>query len=92
MKSLQLLSAVLAVTPVTAMPRKQARQQAVLDSAGQKVISQYKEGVGHFSEWSRQTKKEFLIDWQAGKESEWVIVEGNEGGVIITLKCIADKY
>lgn len=37
-------------------------------------------GVGHFSEWSRQTKKEFLIDWQAGKSSEWTLVQGNEGG------------
>jgi exopolyphosphatase len=37
-------------------------------------------GVGHFSEWSRATKKAFLVDWQAGKASEWTIVEGNEGG------------
>ncbi|KUI56361.1 hypothetical protein VP1G_03717 [Cytospora mali] len=37
-------------------------------------------GVGHFSEWSRATKKEFLIDWQASRESEWIIVQGNEGG------------
>lgn len=37
-------------------------------------------GVGHFSEWSRETKRRFLVDWQAGKSSEWVIVQGNEGG------------
>lgn len=37
-------------------------------------------GVGHFSEWSRETKKRFLIDWQASKESEWILVQGNEGG------------
>lgn len=37
-------------------------------------------GVGHFSEWSRQTKKEFLIDWQAGKANEWTLVQGNEAG------------
>ena len=37
-------------------------------------------GVGHFSEWSRETKKEFLIDWQEGRVSEWIIVQGNEGG------------
>jgi exopolyphosphatase len=37
-------------------------------------------GVGHFSEWSRATKKEFLIDWQEGRISEWIIVQGNEGG------------
>jgi exopolyphosphatase len=37
-------------------------------------------GVGHFSEWSRETKRRFLIDWQRGKASEWIIVQGNEGG------------
>lgn len=37
-------------------------------------------GVGHFSEWSRETKRQFLIDWQAGRSSEWTIVQGNEGG------------
>jgi len=37
-------------------------------------------GVGHFSEWSRDMKKDFLIDWQEGRVSEWIIVQGNEGG------------
>ncbi|KXJ86968.1 hypothetical protein Micbo1qcDRAFT_125394 [Microdochium bolleyi] len=37
-------------------------------------------GVGHFSEWSRETKRQFLIDWQAGRSNEWIIVQGNEGG------------
>lgn len=37
-------------------------------------------GVGHFSEWSRDTKRRFLIDWQAGRSNEWIIVQGNEGG------------
>ncbi|KAH6654794.1 hypothetical protein BKA67DRAFT_517482 [Truncatella angustata] len=37
-------------------------------------------GVGHFSEWSRENKRRFLIDWQAGRSSEWIIVQGNEGG------------
>lgn len=37
-------------------------------------------GVGHFSEWSRETKRRFLLDWQAGRASEWTIVQGNEGG------------
>lgn len=37
-------------------------------------------GVGHFSEWSRATKRQFLVDWQAGRSSEWTIVQGNEGG------------
>lgn len=40
----------------------------------------YREGVGHLSEWSRNTKKEFLIDWQAGKSDEWTFVQGNEAG------------
>lgn len=46
----------------------------------QTVLGSLNRGVGHFSEWSRQTKKEFLIDWQAGAESEWTIVQGNEAG------------
>lgn len=62
---------------VVAMPQRSAPQQAVLDASKHLVKTL---GVGHFSEWSRATKKEFLIDWQAGKESEWVIVQGNEGG------------
>ncbi|KAI9170690.1 putative exopolyphosphatase [Paramyrothecium foliicola] len=37
-------------------------------------------GVGHFSEWSRETKRRFLIDWQEGRAAEWIIVQGNEGG------------
>lgn len=46
----------------------------------QAVLSAPTKGVGHFSEWSRQTKREFLIDWQAGRESLWTIVQGNEAG------------
>src|ERR1700712_5627391 len=37
-------------------------------------------GVGHFSEWSRETKRQFLIDWQQDRASDWIIVLGNEGG------------
>lgn len=40
----------------------------------------FEPGVGHFSEWSRQTKKEFLIDWQSGRMADWTLVQGNEGG------------
>lgn len=43
--------------------------------------SHFKEGVGHFSEWSRNTKKEFLIDWQNSKESDWILVLGNEASI-----------
>lgn len=46
----------------------------------QAALTKKPKGVGHFSEWSRQTKKEFLIDWQAGEESKWTIVQGNEAG------------
>lgn len=53
-------------------PQQQQQQQV--------VFGKPEKGVGHFSEWSRGNKKEFLIDWQAGRESEWVIVQGNEGG------------
>ncbi|KAI7685221.1 hypothetical protein KC353_g20899, partial [Hortaea werneckii] len=44
------------------------------------LVEPLKKGVGHFSEWSRQTKKEFLIDWQAGRMNEWTLVQGNEAG------------
>lgn len=38
------------------------------------------EGVGHFSEWSKSTKRDFIDDVRAGNAHEWVIVMGNEGG------------
>lgn len=55
-------------------------------SQSQAVVapSHFEEGVGHFSEWSRNTKKEFLIDWQNSKESEWIVVLGNEGGDLVS--------
>lgn len=63
-----------------AIPRDQL-DQAVLDSPHELGVKNgFKPGVGHFSEWSRATKKEFLIDWQAGRESEWTFVQGNEAG------------
>ncbi|KAF2796084.1 DHH phosphoesterase [Melanomma pulvis-pyrius CBS 109.77] len=66
-------SALLAVAPAAAFaPHIQHPDQIAMNT--------YERGVGHFSEWSRATKKEFLIDWQAGKESEWILVQGNEGG------------
>lgn len=66
------------VATAAAMPRQQQQYDAVL--TGQKIMKGRKEGVGHFSEWSRATKREFLIDWQAGKEKDWILVQGNEGG------------
>ncbi|KAF2730473.1 hypothetical protein EJ04DRAFT_473758 [Polyplosphaeria fusca] len=52
-------------------------QQAVING---RITPDKQVGVGHFSEWSRATKKEFLIDWQAGREDKWIFVQGNEGG------------
>jgi len=76
MKALRnLLPALLAASPAAAMPN-QIPKQAILGASGRARPL----GVGHFSEWSRATKKAFLVDWQAGKASEWTIVEGNEGG------------
>jgi exopolyphosphatase len=77
MKALRnLLPAVLAAGPATAMAQNHLPKQSMLGASNR--LRPF--GVGHFSEWSRAVKKEFLIDWQAGKESEWTIVEGNEGG------------
>ncbi|KAI1848118.1 hypothetical protein JX265_005884 [Neoarthrinium moseri] len=67
--------------PVSASSPAQPQQHVMINpdltqSAGRSTEI----GVGHFSEWSRETKRQFLIDWQAGKSSEWIIVQGNEGG------------
>lgn len=78
MKPLSALSAtVLAAASVGALPSQPQQQVPIL---GDGVRYHKEKGVGHFSEWSRDTKREFLIDWQAGKESEWTIVQGNEAG------------
>jgi hypothetical protein len=50
-----------------------------LDSAAP-TYSVTEEGVGHFSEWSKSTKRDFVDDVRAGNAHEWVIVMGNEGG------------
>ena len=79
MKTLSKLSSVLfASTAVMARPNSPGYNQLVM--GGKTATTHREKGVGHFSEWSRATKKEFLIDWQAGKASEWAIVQGNEGG------------
>jgi exopolyphosphatase len=73
MKALRtILPAFLAASPAAAHIQK----QTVLGASGRTKPL----GVGHFSEWSRSTKKAFLVDWQAGNASEWTIVAGNEGG------------
>ncbi|EOA88985.1 uncharacterized protein SETTUDRAFT_46538 [Exserohilum turcica Et28A] len=73
-----LLPTLLAAGRAAAMPQRAASQHPLLDASAKQSAQTL--GVGHFSEWSRQTKKEFLIDWQAGKESDWILVQGNEGG------------
>jgi len=70
------MAALLAVGPVAARPQNHFAKQSVLGASSKTRPL----GVGHFSEWSRATKKAFLVDWQAGKASEWIIVQGNEGG------------
>ncbi|KAJ4287955.1 hypothetical protein N0V90_011970 [Kalmusia sp. IMI 367209] len=75
MKSLRLLpSALLASFSAASRPP----HQVILDTKAAGPMEQI--GVGHFSEWSRNTKKQFLVDWQAGRQSEWVFVMGNEAG------------
>jgi len=66
------------VATAAAMPRHQ--QPYDTDFTGQTIMKGRKEGVGHFSEWSRATKREFFMDWQDGRESEWILVQGNEAG------------
>jgi exopolyphosphatase len=70
-----LFPAFLAASHVAAMPQNMLAKQSILSASKARPL-----GVGHFSEWSRATKKAFLVDWQAGKASEWIIVQGNEGG------------
>ena len=57
------------VTAATAVPHhaSQSEQHVIVDKPPLSDKAQY--GVGHFSEWSRENKRQFLIDWQAGKES-----------------------
>lgn len=74
-KLMAMLLASTAAAAAAGYSRPAQQQQAVLGGGRRPV-----KGVGHFSEWSRATKKEFLIDWQAGKENEWTIVQGNEAG------------
>ncbi|KAF1839922.1 DHH phosphoesterase [Cucurbitaria berberidis CBS 394.84] len=72
-----LIPAFLIASRATALPQGRLGKQLILDASRNPANPL---GVGHFSEWSRATKKQFLVDWQAGKASEWAIVQGNEGG------------
>lgn len=75
MKSgIPMLMTALAASMTVATPQHAGQTQTILGEPSKPI------GVGHFSEWSRAMKKEFLMDWQAGKASDWVVVQGNEGG------------
>jgi exopolyphosphatase len=74
---LALFAGALLVAEVSTTAAPWTAEQAVISSL---AVPSFEEGVGHFSEWSRKVKKEFLIDWQNSKESEWILVLGNEGG------------
>jgi exopolyphosphatase len=78
MRSINVLSTLLVAAAVTSSSAGRSTDQIVLGS--RTTVRKGHTGVGHFSEWSRSTKKEFLMDWQDGKASEWVMVMGNEGG------------
>jgi exopolyphosphatase len=83
MRVSSIISAVLlhaAGAPVSAAPPGPAQQLVLQPTRVAAAPAAIETGVGHFSEWSRATKKAFLIDWQAGRSSEWTIVQGNEGG------------
>ncbi|GAA5916729.1 uncharacterized protein JCM6883_000092 [Sporobolomyces salmoneus] len=42
-------------------------------------------GEGHLSQWSRQTKEDFLEDLRNNNASDWVVVMGNEAGDLDSL-------
>ncbi|GAA6015319.1 hypothetical protein JCM11491_001010 [Sporobolomyces phaffii] len=42
-------------------------------------------GEGHLSQWSRQTKEDFLEDLRNNDASEWTVVMGNEAGDLDSL-------
>lgn len=60
--------------------QEQQQLQAVIRPTSVSPANAIETGVGHFSQWSRATKKEFLIDWQDSRASRWTFVQGNEGG------------
>jgi hypothetical protein len=59
-------------------PDHQILLDANVNSALQPLPSQ--NGTGHFSDWSRQTKLEFLQALSSNQANDWVLVMGNEAG------------
>lgn len=41
---------------------------------------EFDEGTGHFSQWAKQSKFEFLRDLTLNRAQDWTLVFGNEGG------------
>ena len=72
-----IIAAVLAIAGQGLAASSSPTEQVTL---GSQNLRKPNTGVGHFSEWSRDTKKRFLKDWQDDKASEWILVMGNEGG------------
>ncbi|SGY25632.1 BQ5605_C018g08650 [Microbotryum silenes-dioicae] len=82
--SLTFLPALLALPSPTAAPKQLV---LVPDEARQApptmpMPGKNESGHGHFSKWSRKTKKQFLYDlsYAPAKAQDWVIVMGNEAG------------
>ena len=69
--------------PLSALPSSnQIASQYVLDSTTPQLqlVEPESATVSHLSEWSRQTKADFLHDVSENRLDEWTIVMGNEGG------------
>lgn len=83
MRPIRTISVLLAslMSAVKAAQEHQPSNQRVMNAAFAKSTMRKPEpGVGHFSEWSRNAKRRFFLDWQESKELEWILVMGNEGG------------
>ncbi|EJT72190.1 hypothetical protein GGTG_09057 [Gaeumannomyces tritici R3-111a-1] len=80
MRPIQLLGAAAVLAAAPAAAANSPQRVLVQPDATLPTERAIETGVGHFSEWSRETKRQFLIDWQRGRSSEWTIVMGNEGG------------
>lgn len=77
-----LLVLLVGIQPAASAAVGSAPEQAALNIPASTKLAK---GEDYFSEWSRNTKRGFLMDWQSDKESEWIIVLGNEGGDLDSL-------
>ncbi|CEH14432.1 Exopolyphosphatases and related proteins [Ceraceosorus bombacis] len=81
------LLALSAATAALSLPSQQHQFPLVLPSpastieeSGDEAYWASEEGVGHFSQWSKAQKRNFVDDVRDGKANEWILVMGNEGG------------